>query len=1772
VLDLTSGSSFKSVPQTASGKAPAVDTASTLSPLARLVHEKSSFRYPAPGTPNPRLSNGQSTATAASRSPLISKDKDVPRSPSSSKMANKQAHAQNMARVEISIPTKVRTEEPNPAIGIAPSATLLNPEAPRPQPKAPLSTPEQPRQKTPTGPAPLPVTPVRPSHQPSPVSGKATISIDIPRVPPSTFNSDEFQKLPNVLYTLENLSTRKQGTGDLADNHDLYGGLDQRQRVNAAFNELQHAFRDIFQAEEDPASQSYTVPLVTLTNDQEPTLTTSAHQKIHGLLQKAISLGCMAQVPLDDLLRLQRLCDGALRHAISLDFKFRDDDGEADVESRVLQLPEVDTGLKAARTSLRIMSAGREEMQLYSEDVIQGAVDLFRNVMDGIIIPVAELRSSGPTERRFKQLAAHRKTLTTTFTSCLRLFTLMTELMSKTELSETVLNTLQDAASRLHFVENAHAERDSVLGVQKFDGLRLAAMDMLSQVFVLKPQLRQSIFDDILTSLEKLPVGKQKARQFKLADGRSIQPVSALIMRLVQASAGKVDDSRLKPRASFRPLEDDAEEQPAASGANGADGTDGANGANGANGDDPAVGPLATITTEERGAAQHSTAIQELSNVTLALVETARRNASYVVNYIVTRALTSTKSGETPYRNLLDLFVEDFTTCVDSPDWPGAELLLRILMLKMLGMVEGGEKQSAATAKNMALEVLGTLATAISKLRSQVQKSSNSVDSDELTAYLAELAVAALDMKSRPEQMTDWAGPYRTVLEHLEAKRSDDPHLASAISFVIADWSARVCAAYDANQDVDVSRDRELGRLAYRLRMMAEDKQWLSTEYSFKAVSAAQAKLSHCVIVVRSQLCECYGVILNKLFASVTSDQTTVRSKALRSINQLLETDAAILDGESPVMRMILDCSHDTSPQVRDSALSLVSTCIGLRPNLEETVIPAIVARFTDANVPVRKRAMKLARDVYLHNAARKVRAEIANGLLGRVQDPDEGVRELARQTVEEVWITPFQRGEGTAAYKTSLAEHVGLMVQTIIGGSVAPVLDKVLQTILSPTAKMAEANFEVCQRLVASMFELVDNADSDDPSVPSGRDALQALVFFAKADARLFNFEQIRLLKPHISTIGTSDDATLSRAVVVIYRRVLPQLSSVHSPFLAEVRGALLPAVAKLGRALLDDVMACLSIVSSLLGSTEHLARLVGSSLKAVYQMRVQSQGRPLDETSARKFGVYSLIIGMAGKHCDLDNQLATLRGGIPKWQGTSASALMVDQLVPFAKAPQSLEVKRMALDAVGLVCQSSPRNYVAPNVYTTFQEVFDLQNPALEKMVMRSLKEFLTTEEKRSEVASEAAKAEKTAGADGDKKRELTVMGGTNHDDVASATTQRFIDEFTSIALATLDDHAYLAVEILATIGRQGLVHPKKIGVTMIVLEASPVTQISELAHREHRALHGKHETVLERDYAAAVRSAFEYQRDIVRDARGARANPFTAKLHLLMEVLKDSKSKNRQRLLEKLCSQVDFDPAKLDASEEMPDHVAFARFVVENLAYFEYVTSGELQSTVRLLEKIVHTTGATVAHAIESDIFRVRMEIEPTFQPMAVDGDGVPVPQAPPVQPGLDPQRLRQLTAGSMVLSCAWEARTHLRRLYGLRKEKGKVAKKDLTKPPIKVPGATGDKFWEDSANIMEALASQARMLEQCRVFVDLLNVDKEFKVVDEDADGDGEDPTTPSGDDEDAPAERGRKRKATSTPGGRKKRPRSSSQQRKRGRPKKNQLPDEDAEADFDDDWV
>jgi len=1782
---LTSSSKFKTAPKNTTDLQSQTQSKISLSPFARLVYENTAVEFTYPSTEKPIIPPQKPSPKPKPKSPSQSKSKSQP----SKRIApNQQAHDENSS-ITVQVPSSRQAEQfvtpprPSPVRSSSKIEVVIpglpsdfrrdkyTPSKPSVQNPAPILPPPRVQLEVkPQAPQPPPQPPSRPDEVNSvPASGlldsndppsgsNPSLAVVIPDLP-STFHPEDYEVLPDTPDTPQHLLRKRKHSDIDGDDDDVSRSVDQREKADAALRSLRENIQDIFEAEDQLQRDKIASNHIFTNTSDGTSLTITAHTKVDTLVQKVISVGRFSQAPLEDLLRLQKMCEPAVRDAESVDVKVEASMGESEVHAWLQQTSIAELGIKAARTSLRLMTGGREDKQLYSEDVIQSALNAFKNVTETCIIPIVEMRNTGSSAALFKLLQSEKKTITNLLAQCRRLLTIMASLVSNIELSETVINTMEFTTTRLIFVENAHFERDSILGIQKFDSLRVVAMDVLAQIFLCHPNLRQGIFDEILTSLEKLPVTKQSARQFKLADGGSIQLVSALIMRLIQTSANKPDDDKEKRRSrALEALNDDE--------------------CTGEVNESHSAAQRCTITLEARGEQQPVTAIQELRDVASPLLDTAKGNTQWVVTYIVNRAMKSTKTGDAPYRNLLDLFVEDFITCLNSPEWPAAELLLRLFLFKMVSLAEGDK--TAAPARNMALDLLGLMGAAISELNSHIRKTCTSMESgdSELGDYLSRLAESSLEKRASAADLVSWpCGPYRACLEFLDARSSEDPHLSSAIGLFMAQWAAMTCTNFDLTSDDNGDRERtekEYGRLAFRLRMMISDRSWLSREYSFDAVSLPHARLAYSVTLLHSQFCMAFSRVLTILLGSMSSEQATVRSKSLKSVNQVLDTDPTILDTEPAVKYLILKCANDSSVQVRDSALGLIGKCINLRPALEEEMVPHILQRVGDSGIGVRKRVLRLIKDIYLRNSNADIRSSIADTLLFRVKDLDEGVQELARQTIEEVWMSPFYQSttsENTSAqFKLAMEEHVALMVKTVQRGSgVAAVMDKVLQNMLSNDSKLASANFRVCKALVATMFEtIIDNPAGEGNEAPSARDALQILTIFAKSNAKLFTAEQIQLLQPYISNVAGGDDMLIYRSVVIIFRHVLPHLSKIHNSFLGSIRRELIPAIAKVGRTVLDDLVACIWIISSVLDDYLNIVRVVMSSLNNISKMKAINLKDPSNEEQIRKLSKLLMITGMFGKHCDLDPQSDHFRQIFPSWKETSVSKLMTDTFAPFTSPSQPEEVRKAAFDAIGMVCQSWPKNFASANIYTAFLLVFDEKSSALEAIIMRSFKDFLLLEEKRSEAGTEAA-----VGAAADPQAKLGVMGGGHGDGIALGIAQRFLPHIIRIALSRQDDQGLLATEVVASIARQGLVHPKETGSSLIALETSQNPVIADMAFREHRALHEKHETILEKEYMRAVQLAYNYQRDVVEDTHGATLNPFASKLHMMIDVLKISKVKNRKKFYENLCARIEFDPAKMDI-QDLPRHLDFSQFIIENMAFFEYVTIDELLAAITAMEKVVTATGTGIAHSIETEIFQISLD-QPSSQ---IDENG----QQHPVQPPVDPMRLTQLAGSSMMLSTLWEARTYLRRQYGLmanRKEsKTKGPNKDLNKAPVRVPSVNGDKFWEEVSNTMAALGSEESMMSQCRAFVELLSVDSEIKVAadGEDDDADGDRLNTPDEDGERGTpgppgSGRGRKRKNSTTPGGRKKRARSSSVPRGRGRPKASGKRASVDKSDNEDDW-
>ena len=901
--------------------------------------------------------------------------------------------------------------------------------------------------------------------------------------------------------------------------------------------------------------------------------------------------------------------------------------------------------------------------------------------------------------------------------------------------------------------------------------------------------------------------------------------------------------------------------------------------------------------------------------------------------------------------------------------------------------------------------------------------------------------------------------------------------------------------------------------------------------------------------------CRQFDRVLKILLDSISSEQITVRTRSLKSVTHMLEKDPTLLDRARNVKVLLVKCASDRSSMVRDSALMLIGKCVLLRPALEQEFCKSVLVLSNDSAVGVRKRAMKLLKDIYVRNTTQDLRAAICDTLLQRIRDLDKSVSDLARQTFEDIWMSPLwtyaEAAEPKVQARLALLAQIGLIVKTLQRSeSASSILVSLIKDLLSATSKSASGNFKVCKALVATAFDSMIDTVTENES-HGQRDILRLLTIFAMANAQLFDPDQLKHLQPYIANLSNADDLHLFRSTVIVFRCVLPTMPNFQLHLLREVQNALLQSVAKLGIMELDEVAACLWTINGALKNPEKLVKLTISVIKNLHASKNESFTGANVKDIVSRMKKYIRIAGYFGKHCDFEEHRQMFHDSLPWWKGSSVAGLIINCIFPFASNPQPLPLRGDAFNSISLICQSWPYQFNQEHISSAFEKVLVGDESDLQNIVLSGFRDFFAKQERQSEVKPEESSNEGKEAANGKLGASMTA---SDSDGASALIAQRFLKSVLHIASASQDTSALTAVEVIASINRQGLVHPKESGPALVALETSTNPAIADIAFQVHRNLHQQHESMFEREYMKAINEAFNYQKNIVKDTLGYTTQPYASKLAAMFDVIKTSKGKYQKKFLSGFCAKVDFEPNKLNAEADPPPALEFARFLIENLAFFDYAHVDDVLHAIMCMEKIVSGTGSGIAHSISTEIFQMKIDTI-----MEDEKDGQAQGQhSSTARDDVDPLRLRQLAIGSIILSNLWEARTFLRRLYGLpsnqqrRESKTKTPAKDLNKAPSKVPGVSGERLVTAIADKIRSLESHQAMLSQCRDFVELMSVDSEVKVASEGEEGGVERPQTPSGDEErDVPipasgGSRTLKRKGSVSAAG-------TPQKQKRGRP-------------------
>jgi cohesin loading factor subunit SCC2 len=887
------------------------------------------------------------------------------------------------------------------------------------------------------------------------------------------------------------------------------------------------------------------------------------------------------------------------------------------------------------------------------------------------------------------------------------------------------------------------------------------------------------------------------------------------------------------------------------------------------------------------------------------------------------------------------------------------------------------------------------------------------------------------------------------------------------------------------------------------------------------------------MIALQTQICRYVPQIVIYMLAS-TRDKTSskLRARGVHGLEQLIRKDPKVMS-ESQIKNMV-GLLSDTSPLVRESVLSLVSTCFEQDLSLQRYFLPSIFRLATDSSNGPKQKAIKLLKDIYAGPSAREEKLQIATQLFMSSQDEDDAVSRLSRSVLEDIWFA------GASNYTRSVESHpkldpalrASLIIDITDSVHTRPshlaAFEKFFVYALSSEARRPDRNLRVCKDLVEDMFNKIASPMTTSDNEVQER-TMTALSVFAKIVPTLFTVDQIQPLEQNIKECATIHDLLVLRPTVIIFRYVFATLHSVQQSFAEDTRAKLMRIVAKLAifasagipnsRNTLVDVAQCIWTITPMVSQGPLKLCAMITSIISHLQLFIDCTLEQAIE-NGNKIKSYLILLGTFGQVSDFSQYAGIFRDRMGRqilnslteqhltddrveasWSADSHVALIfLDTVQSFTLQQWDMSIREQALKCVGVICQQSPQLFTSLVVARIFKLAFlSHDNSHLQRIALQEISDYFAFAEKRSESGSQVAVGQ---GAIAGNARLEASLVGTYNDSATLYIAQQFLANFVDFALGNDDDVAILATNIIASVSRQGLVHPKECGAVLVALGTSPNDGIAHTAATEHKRIHEKQESYLGKEYVRAIRIAFIYHRDILNDPHGMHEATHSPKLVRLFDSLVMGRKVVLKNFIRNVCSLVNFDPAKLDAGGVQPEDVLFVRFCLENIALLEFPHLEGIAICLNALESMVFkATGPAIALVIETEmptempIHFVAIESAPAHdlirQQLTVSTDEL-------AQPAVDDRRLRQITTACMILQIVWETCGFIRRCYNLNMFHGRILQKEHVKPAQRNKFISGKQLWERLTPIMNGLTSRKNMLKTCHDFAKLMKNDQKANI--------------------------------------------------------------------------
>eukprot|EP00257_Ricinus_communis_P019908 XP_015579021.1 sister chromatid cohesion protein SCC2 [Ricinus communis] len=1195
-------------------------------------------------------------------------------------------------------------------------------------------------------------------------------------------------------------------------------------------------------------------------------------------------------VPVDILVKLLQILDHQIHRAEGLsvdEYEHQDSDAVSSVFC----------ALESIHAALAVMAHNNMPKQLYKEENIERILEFSKHqIMDVMAAYDSSFRalhkpnengapegdededletdygSASKRRRTQKSIKPKKSTLNkvsgavnTILQKLCTILGLMKDLLLIERLSDSCILQLVKTSFTTFLVDNVQL-------------LQLKAIGLISGIFYSYTQHRVYVVDEIVQLLWKLPFSKRALRAYHLPDEeqRQIQMITALLIQLVHSSANLPE--ALREASSGNSI------------------------------------------LEMSLDSSYPTKCHEAVTETCCLFWTR----------VLQRFTTAKNQDASELKAMMENLVTDLLTTLNLPEYPASAPILEVLCVLLLQ--NAGLKSKDVSARSMAIDLLGTIAARLkqdavvcSRNKFWVLQELTSGDNAD-QSYPNDACCVCLDGKVE-KTLFMCQGCHRLFhADCMGVRENEAPNRSWHCQICVCEKQLLVLQSYCNSQLKDEGKKNN-NRLEKKYKACdpitkVEIVQQLLLNYLQDSVSAddvhlfvrwfylclwykddpkSQQKLIYYLtrlksnLVVRdsgttysklmkdsvkritlalgqnSSFSRGFDKILHMLLASLRENSPVIRAKALRAVSIIVETDPEVLR-DKRVQLAVEGRFCDSAISVREAALELVGRHIASHPDVGLQYFEKVAERMKDTGVSVRKRAIKIIRDMCTSNANFAQFTTACMEIISRITDDESSIQDIVCKTFYEFWFEE-PSGSQTQHYRdgSSVPLEVGKKTEQIVEMLRRMSSHQLLVTVikrnlaldfLPQSAKAVGINpvslasvRNRCELMCKCLLERilqVEEMTSEEVEVRTLPYVL-ALHAFCVVDATLCApasdpSQFIVTLQPYLKTqVDNRAVAQLLESIIFIIDSVLPLIRKLPQSVVEELEQDLKHMIVR--HSFLTVVHACIKCLCSL-GRVAGKGAGVVEYLIQVFFKRLDAQGTDNKQLVCRSLFCLGLLIrygdfllsSSSNKNIDLVSNLALFK-----------KYLRMEDFV----------VKVRSLQALGFVLIARPEYMLEKDIGKILEATLSSGSDVrLKIQALQNMYEYLLDAESQmgTDKASNNPNPYPVEGA-----HIVPVAAGAGDTNICGGIVQLYWDNILGRCLDFSEQVRQTALKIVEVVLRQGLVHPITCVPYLIALETDPLELNSKLAHHLLMNMNEKYPAFFESRLGDGLQLSFIFMQSI-------------------------------------------------------------------------------------------------------------------------------------------------------------------------------------------------------------------------------------------------------------------------------------------------------------------